>query len=256
MLKLRQALIAFALLGSREYIDMLLLQFGMWEYQEQMQHPVIPILKSSVASFVGEDIELFNRLLSQHSKHNSRRAEADLLNSAYQSLGYLVHSGMEFNDDLLESKSFLKGNRRYKVDLEGAETDAVRSFLENLALMFETKHYLHYYIPHKPRLNRVGNKWQKVPLNLKDHKTMRTFSRNSATKEEEESKSLLMGVFLLSSFNWGTFLSNQFDGLLSRNWQFKEKLRKSTLDKFYEEFPKYVGEDRPKRRENKKRKAD
>ena len=109
MLKLRQILVAFAILGSNQYVDMLLLQFGIWEYQEQMQHPVIEILKSSIGSFVGEDIELFNRLLSQHSKHTSRRAESELLNSAYQSLGYLVHSGMDFNEDLLESKSFLKG---------------------------------------------------------------------------------------------------------------------------------------------------
>src|SRR4051794_19856968 len=45
MLKLRQSLVAFTLLGSNHYVDMLLLQFGMWEYQEDMQHPIVNILK-------------------------------------------------------------------------------------------------------------------------------------------------------------------------------------------------------------------
>ena len=121
MLKLRQALVAFTLLGSNQYVDMLLLQFGVWTYQEDVQHPMINILQSSISSFVGEDIELFNRLLSQHSKHNSRRTDANLLNKAYQSLGYLVYSGMDFYQDLLDDKSFLKGNRRYHVETDSNE---------------------------------------------------------------------------------------------------------------------------------------
>ncbi len=253
MLKLRQALIAFTILGSNQYIDMLLLQFGIWEYQEQMQHPIIEILKRSIGSFVGEDIELFNRLLSQHSKHSSRRAESELLNKAYQSLGYLVHSGMDFNNDLLDSKSFLKGNRRYQVDLESKEADAVRDFLKNLYSDFESGLYLHYEIPHKPKCKRVGNKWVKVPLNLDDHKTYRALTQNTETEEDEAPSSCLMGVVLLSSKDWRTYLNKQFDDLLSRTWQFREKLKKKTLDKFYRDFPNYVGEDRPKRRENKRK---
>lgn len=253
MLKLRQALVAFTILGSNQYIDMLLLQFGIWEYQEQMQHPIMDILKGSVGSFVGEDIELFNRLLAQHSKHSSRRAESELLNQAYQSLGYLVHSGMEFNKDLLESKSFLKGNRRYEVDLESKEAEAVRDFLKNLYLQFDSGEYLHYEIPYKPKCKRVGKKWVKVPINLDDHKTFVTLSRNTETEEEEAPASCLMGVVLLSSKDWRTYLKEQFEALLSRTWQFKEKLKNKTLDKFYRDFPKYVGEDRPERRENKKK---
>jgi len=65
---LRRSLVAFALLGCNEYIDMILLQLALWEYQAQFKHPVIDVLNRSVTSFVGEDIELFNRLLSQHSQ--------------------------------------------------------------------------------------------------------------------------------------------------------------------------------------------
>jgi hypothetical protein len=253
MLKLRQALVAFAILGSNQYVDMLLLQFGIWEYQEQMQHPIIEILKGSISSFVGEDIEVFNRLLAQHSQHNPRRAESELLNKAYQSLGHLVHAGMDFNNDLLDSKSFLKGNRRYKVDLESKEAEVFRDFLRGLYVDFENGDYLHYNIPHKPKLRRVENKFEKIPINLNDYRTFRPICQKTGTVVEVAPNSVLMSVRLLSAFQWSSFLDKQFDSLLSRKWQFKEKLKKKTLDKFYRDFPSYVGEDRPERRENKKK---
>jgi len=160
---------------------------------------------------------------------------------------------MEFNDDILDSKSFLKGNRRYKVEIDSAEAGAVRDFLKGLYTNFESGDFLHYYIPHKPKLNRVGNKWVKVPVDLNNHRTFRVSSQNTGKEEEEAPKSVLMGVCLLSSKDWWTFLDEQFEGLLSRTWHFKEKLRQKTLDKFYRDFPSYVGEDRPERRERKKK---
>jgi hypothetical protein len=234
-------------------VDMLLLQLGMWEYQEQMQHPIINILRSSVGSFIGEDIELFNRLLSQHSKHNSRRAEPELLNQAYQSLGYMVHSGMDFNQDLLDDKSFLKGNRRYKADVAGPEAAIIRKFVKEMYSDFESGEFLHYHIPHKPKATKVGKKFVKVPVDLEDYKTMHTLSQNTETETEEAPNSVLMSVVLLSSKRWQTYLDEHFEGLLSRKWQFKEKLKEDTLERFYTEFPNYVGEDRPERRENKRK---
>ena len=40
LLKLQQIVIAFVLLESHEYVDMLLLQLAMWEYQLEMGHPL------------------------------------------------------------------------------------------------------------------------------------------------------------------------------------------------------------------------
>ena len=141
--------VAFSLLGSTKYVEFILLQLGLWEYQNQMQHPSIDIIEASVGSFVGEDIELFNRLLSQHSKNNSRRTDAELLNTAYQKLGSLVHSGLEFNQDLLDNKMFLKGNRRYKVDMEGEVAKTINKFLKDLYTDLKTGNYKHYKIPYK-----------------------------------------------------------------------------------------------------------
>ena len=84
--------------------DLLLIQFALWEYQKRFRHPILEILNQSVDSFVGEDIELCNRLLAHHTKHDSRRGDAEALNTAYRTLGFLVHNGMEFMNDLLDSE--------------------------------------------------------------------------------------------------------------------------------------------------------
>ena len=96
-MKLRQCLVAFGMLNSHEYMDVLLLQLAIWEYQADFQHPIVDVMKGAVESFIGEDIELVNRLLAQHSKHNSRRGDAKLADEAYRCLGMMVHDGMEFN---------------------------------------------------------------------------------------------------------------------------------------------------------------
>src|SRR6185503_1351560 len=119
ILKLRQCLVAFGMLDSQEYMDVLLVQLAMWEYQAEFKHPIVDIMKESVESFIGEDIELVNRLLAQHCKHNSRRSDARLADDAYRCLGMMVHDGMEFNNDLLKSRKLTKGNRRYNLKLNG-----------------------------------------------------------------------------------------------------------------------------------------
>lgn len=236
-------------------MDFILLQLALWEYQKLMKHPSIDIIRASVGSFVGEDIELFNRLLSQHSKTNSRRADPDLLNTAYQSLGSIVHNGIEFNTDLLDHKLFLKGNRRYKVDMDSQVVHTIRNFLKELYDDFDSGEFLHYDIPYKTKCKRVEGKWVKMKVNLKDHRTVTYQSKNTGTEEEEAPKSVLYSVRLLTSVDWMTVLSKKFQGLLSRNWQFQEKLKPATLERLKDELPQYVGADRPQRRKTKKRKA-
>lgn len=92
-------------------------------------------------------------------------------------------------------------------------------------------------------------------VNLKDHRTVTYQSKNTGTEEEEAPKSVLYSVRLLTSVDWMTVLSKKFQGLLSRNWQFQEKLKPATLERLKDELPQYVGADRPQRRKTKKRKA-
>ena len=186
MLKLRQALVAFAILGSKEYMDVLLAQFAIWEYQAEFKHPVVDIMKGAIDSFIGEDIELLNRLLSQHSKHNARRSDAYLANEAYRCLGMMIHDGVEFNQDLLESRKLTKGNRRYELEIEGPEMTRMREFLEETYESFRAETWTHYAIPRRPTTKRVG-KGQEAHtverrMNVKIASSMHLSSQKTGTK--------------------------------------------------------------------------
>ena len=254
LLKLRQVVLAFVLLDSHEYVDMLVLQLALWEYQLEMNHPVIDILRSSPQSFVGEDIELFNRLLSQHSKDNSRRSEAGLLNNAYQSLGVMVQNGMTLTEDLLESKQFLKGNRRYVVDENGLEVEKVRKFLKNLWENFANSTYSHYAIP-RIGLGKKGKQVQDaLPMDTTDPKTMRLSTAVTGVASIERKKRELISVSLLAAANWHSYFDSRWNSLLTRDWKFKSLLKEETLERFQRDFKSYAGEDRPRRREKRKNK--
>jgi hypothetical protein len=216
---------------------------------------VIDILNHSFSTFVGEDIELFNRLLSQHSKHNSRRSDVPLLNKAYQLLGCVVHSGMEFTHDLLEEKKFLKGNRRYTLTEDSKEIGIVRAFLEKLYTDFKSGDFKHYFIPRKAVKtpdSKLGKGLQ-LPIDERNWRSMLLTSTNTEVAVEEEKHRELINVRVLSNLDWKDILQTHFDSLLTRNWKFKEKLSGDTIDYFEDNFLHYLGADSPERRNEVKR---
>src|SRR5258708_21906129 len=98
----RMLLIAFSILRAPQYVDGLLLQSALWEYWLHHHHPFHDLAQLSPSSLIGEDIELGNRLLSQHCSRDSRRTDAKLLGDAYAQLGILMHNGMAMHVDLGE----------------------------------------------------------------------------------------------------------------------------------------------------------
>src|SRR4051794_22300851 len=76
ILKLRQSLVAFSILGSKDYMDL-----GITSWLPTSNHE---IMKGVVDRFIGEDIEL---LVLQNTKHNARRSDATMANDAYRCLG-------------------------------------------------------------------------------------------------------------------------------------------------------------------------
>ena len=238
-------------------MDVILLQLTMWHYQQDVQHPALDVVRHSTDSFVGEDIELLNRLLSHHSKDNSRRSDPSLLNDAYQSLGYLVHSGMELNQDLLDSPRFIKGNRRYIVRSDSKEMKVFKVFMQTMYDDFKSGNYLHYSIPRTQAARKnLQNKWERVAINVKDYRTMKLLTAKTATRGSERKKRELISVGVLCAQDWVKFLGEKFGGLLRRSWQFQEHLSEETLADFKRDFPQYVGEDRPQRRERKKKRKE
>ena len=75
--------IAFAILGSREYLDALGLQQLLWKYLEEKVHPVMQLLRDCFANFVGEDIELANRALGHAVRSKRGQGDLDFLQTAY-----------------------------------------------------------------------------------------------------------------------------------------------------------------------------
>lgn len=244
-LKLQQMLVAFALLGSNQYMDLLLLQLSIWEYQTKLEHPVMDILNASPRTFVGEDIELFNRLLSQHSQHDSRRSAATLLDQAYRKLGYIVHSGMTFNAELLLTSQFTKGNRRYQLEVDGPEVGRARDFLAKMFTSFANKTFLHYEIPREGLKQKLEGVTTVLPMDIKNCSTYKLSSANTGSQETELEKPEIIDVKYIASTDWVDLLSVKFEGLVRRDWKFKEHLKPSTLVRLEQEFPDYVGYPRP-----------
>src|SRR6185295_5743190 len=139
-------------------MDVLLTQLAIWEYQPEFQHPIVDVLRRSVESFIGEDIELMNRLLAQHCKHNSRRSDSKLADEAYKCLGMMVHDGMEAHSDLLLSRKLTKGNQRYNLKLDGPEVKQMRKFLKRTYESFANGDWKHYAIPRKSLRARKGQR--------------------------------------------------------------------------------------------------
>lgn len=249
---LRLLLVAFAILGSREYMDVILLQLTLWEYQAKFEHPVMEILKNSLGSFVGEDIELFNRLLSQHSRHDRRRGDAKELDVAYRTLGVMVHNGQKFNSELLECQKFLKGNRRYIITEESDVVEKTRVFLQKLLMKFAQQTFQHYQIRRVAQAQKGPGRRTESKINKEDYKTMKFSTVKLATAALELDSLELIDVRYMASENWEVILSEKFNGLMTRGWRFKELLKPETIERFRQDFPHYLGEDDPGRRAERK----
>ena len=209
----------------------------------------------SPSSFIGEDIELFNHLLAQHSQHDSRRSDAASLDEAYRCLGLFVHSGVSFNEELLECNKFVKGSRRYNLKLDGPEIAKTREFLEKLFLDFANNNFKHYSIPREGLKGRVDGESKTLPMKRNDYRTMRFRSNNTGTKDSEVETLELVDVGYVASIDWVSVLNEKFQSLSLREWKFKEHLKDETVQRFETKFPEYVGHPRPKPpRESKSRK--
>ena len=69
-----------------------------WSYLQDIKHPVLALLDSSPASFVGEDIELSLSLLSNYTSTTNLARETDPLHESYQKLSLLMHIAHKVRD--------------------------------------------------------------------------------------------------------------------------------------------------------------
>jgi len=125
-------LMAFSILRAPMYVDALLIERSFYRYWELYKHPFHELATKSPASLVGEDIELGNRLLSQHCSRDSRRSDPTLLDSAYVQLGTMMHNGMAMHEDIGSVMKSIKGSRRYEIKPEDLRVERAVAFFNNV----------------------------------------------------------------------------------------------------------------------------
>ncbi len=98
--RLYELLTGLAIFGSRFYAHQVLLQLALFRYWEHNGHPVMKMLEQYPQMMSGENIELLNRLLAQHTERSSRRSEFQELDPTYKSLGMMLINGLRLSEDM------------------------------------------------------------------------------------------------------------------------------------------------------------
>jgi hypothetical protein len=236
---LLQVLIVFAMLGVREYVEMILLHMLLFEYHKFTDHPNVDVFTNLLQLLVGEDIELANRALSHASIRNSRRSELEQLAKCYRLLRYLRISGVQFGEDMMEYRDIMKGDRRYDVSQE--ETlEVTARFFNELLDSFEQKNFTHYKIPYK-----IQKSSQRIrpPESKQERKEFRVIVLRSAnvdsllhsTPERE-----LMEVPYIGAFDWMYFIETCMKHLFNKRRDIASKLKVETLEYIQSNSPKYA----------------
>ena len=231
---LLKVLILFALLGNREYVEMILLQLLLMEYHKITEHPHVEIFGYLLQLLVGEDIELGNRALSHASIRNSRRSDLEQL-SAYRMLRFLRISGVQFGEDMMEYKDIVKGNRRYDVSKD--ETLAVvRNFFTGILNEFDAKTFQHYKIPHK-----FQKKSQRIPPPYpNDSNILILLSANVDSLKNGPLEKQLMEVHYAGAYDWMYFVELCMKKLFNKRRDIATKISVETLEYIQKNAERYV----------------
>ena len=144
-------LIGFSMLDCRIYVHGILLMLSLFLCWAHNKHPFHTLAGCSPSILVGENIELGNRLLAQHSSTNSRRIDAKSLSQAYTHLGVLMHHNMVMSKDLSKSMNIFKGSRRYEYKENDPRVTKAEEFLSVILDELESGTFKHYPLPPPPK---------------------------------------------------------------------------------------------------------
>jgi hypothetical protein len=239
LLNLKKVLIAFALLGNREYVELILQQLLLFEYHQLTEHPHVEVFKHLLQLLVGEDIELGNRALSHASIRNSRRSEHEQLNKAYRLLRFLRLSGVQFGEDMTEYRNIVKGSRRYDVTEVNA-LEVIEKFFKGILTDFEDDQFTHYKIPFKyqktsQRIPPPDSKEERKHITILHLRSANIDSMLHASPEKE-----LMEVPYAGAYDWMYFLKVCMKHIFSKRGDIATKLKVETLDYILEKAPTYA----------------
>ena len=134
-----QLLPAFGIFNSRFYAHQVLLQMALFKFWEYHGHPVMKMLEQYPHMMSGENIELLNGLLSQHTVQDSRRSELAILDPAYKNLGMMLQNGVLIQEDLGKVISLERGKGHFSFsdDDDPRITETTEIFMQVLDSMEE-----------------------------------------------------------------------------------------------------------------------
>ena len=150
----------------------------------------------------------------------------------------MVHDGVEFNEDLLESYKLTKGNRRYEIEIDGPEMIRMREFLEATYESFRAETWTHYAIQRNSWKGKEG----RSKMNTQVASAMILSSAKSGTQSQELETRELIDVRFVASVDWYSALKTKFNSLLKRPWKFREHLNDVQLERVKRELPEYAVE--------------
>jgi hypothetical protein len=258
-------LIAFSILRAPMYIDALLIQRSFYHYWELYKHPFHELATKSPSSLIGEDIELGNRLLSQHCSRDSRRSDPTLLSNAYVQLGTMMHNGMAMHDDIGNVMKSIKGSRRYEIKPEDLRVERAAAFFEKVLDEMEEDTWKHYYYKRKGSSKKKENKTKKKQVVVSDddeessseddssdiEPEIRQYqSRNLDSRAQELKNVEIHPVPVLSEVNWMDYLQKKAATLYPRSEKWQVKVSNETIEMLKSGFPLYV---HPRLRNKRKR---
>jgi hypothetical protein len=138
--------ICFAILQSSFYVEAVGYFLILLEYFEQVGHPALPLLRMHVSHFVGEDIELANRSLSQSTKSVKGRSEVDTLDRSYRILGCMLPIAESLRPMILQVRSLTGWSQNKRLLHRDDETviTKAKQWVSTLIDSLEDGKYQHY----------------------------------------------------------------------------------------------------------------
>lgn len=236
---LYHSLIVFGIFNNHTYLACIALQILLIEFYVEMNHPYLNLFVHYAEFLNGEEIELGNRLLSQTTKSDSRRSNAEALNNTYQGIGMMLQSGMELHLELDDIKPFSKGPRRYNFKEDDPTLKKTGAFILTMIEQMILGTWKHYYIPLRISQRTLKKLNLKEP-DLNNHKSYSLLSKDTCNAKLEAKRKELIDVPYLASIDWFTRIKESMEKLWDHKWNFLENISNEDLKDVCQKIPYYI----------------
>ncbi|MDQ2685014.1 MAG: hypothetical protein M3Y25_04105 [Thermoproteota archaeon] len=215
------------------------LQILLIEYYMENNHPYLNLFVHYAEFLNGEEIELGNRLLSQTTKSDSRRSNADALNSTYQGIGMMLHSGMELHLELDDIKPFSKGPRRYNFKYDDPVLQKTTAFIRSMSEKMILGTWKHYYMPFRTSKGTL-KKLNLTEADVSNHRSYTLQAKDTGNAKVEAKRQELIDVPYLASIDWFTRIQKSIEKLWDHKWNFLESISNDDLKEICSKIPYYI----------------